>query len=154
MPHYTEDLQTTISTATQKLEQEQQQLTTTLGEQGNKDPVTWSSLLASTTQAQQYAQQGTQQSAANAASVQVLANVILLMSADAGSILSISSKTDFGSDISTNAKNINDLNNKVAYSAELAAQQSMECSELAAELSFTNMLQKLKAAPDKNTLAD
>jgi hypothetical protein len=112
-------------------------------------------LMAAITMAQQYAAECIHQTAVNAANVQVIANNIVRMAAEAGNILSVVNAAYAESDIAVNTKNAYTLINKTAFTAELASLLAMECSMQAASLSETGILQQLTTtSTDNNPPAD
>lgn len=153
MLNYTETIETSLRNATQQLEQEQQQLATTLQQLEKQNPATLSSLLATTTLAQQYVHESIKRSAVLATKVQILATAVLNIAGEASSMLSLTRAQDFGNPISTQAMNTHQLLDKAAYQGEQVSKMSMDSSIQASTLRFTGLLEKVDSTAGKETIA-
>lgn len=101
-------------------------------------------LLSSATQGNQYASQSISNTAIAAANVQVAANAVVKLSSDIGSIFSIVSSANFGSEIYTQVKEARHIMDNTAYHAELASQHAMEASIKASAVSASTVLDRAK----------
>lgn len=101
-------------------------------------------LLSSATQGNQYAAQSISNTAVAAANVEVAKNAVVKLSSDIGSIFSIVSSADFGTEIYTQAKEARHVMDNTAYAAELASQHSMEASIKASAVSAATVVDRAK----------
>jgi hypothetical protein len=101
-------------------------------------------LLSPANQANQYANQSISNTAVCASNVQVAANAIIRLATDIGTIRSIIAAADFSTDMQKQTKNVYDLMNDTAYSAEKASQLAMEASTLTTEVSSSTVVDKAK----------
>lgn len=124
-------------------------------EQAISDSDLSTNVLASSENVKAYTAKSVSNTAVAAANVQIAANAILKLTSDAGSIFSIVSAADFGTEIYTQSKNAYDLMNITAYTAEMTSQHSMEASQLIAEVSSNTLADKATStdAAVKNLLS-
>ncbi|MFK7748136.1 MAG: hypothetical protein AB8B65_07090 [Kordia sp.] len=111
-------------------------------EQAITDSDLSTNVLASSENVKTYTAKSVSNTAVAAANVQIAANAILKLTSDAGSIFSIVSAADFGTEIYTQSKNAYDLMNVTAYTAEKTSQHSMEASQLIAEVPSNTLADK------------
>ena len=116
-------------------------------EQAITDSDLSTNVLASANNIKTYTAKSVTNTAVAAANVQVAANAILKLASDTGSIFSIISAADFGTEIYTQSQKTYELMNITAYTAELTSQHSMEASQLIAEVS-SNTLEAKAATTD------
>lgn len=124
-------------------------------EQAITDSDLSTNVLASSENVKTYTAKSVSNTAVAAANVQVAANAILKLTSDAGSIFSIVSAADFGTEIYTQSKNAYDLMNITAYTAEQTSQHSMEASQLIAVVPSSTLANKATStdAAVKNLLS-
>jgi len=77
-----------------------------------------------------------------AQNIQVAANAILKLASDVGSVYSIVSAADYGTEIFNQAEYANKVMDKTAYHAELTSRMSMQASSLAASVSAETVAEK------------
>ncbi|WP_046755880.1 DUF334 domain-containing protein [Kordia jejudonensis] len=99
-------------------------------------------VLASAKNTKTYADKSVTNTSVAAANVQIATNAIVKLSSDTGSILSIVSAGDYGTEIYEQAKNAAILMDNTAYVAEVASQKSMEASASISEVSTKTLLDK------------
>lgn len=104
-------------------------------------------VLASANNSKTYTDKSVTNTSVAAANMQIATNAIVKLSSDTGSILSIVSAGDFGTEIYDQAKTAAVLMDNTAYVAEVASQKSMESSASISEVSTKTLV-------DKATLTD
>ena len=96
-------------------------------------------LLYSASQQKSYTAQSVTNAAVCAANVQVAANAVLRLASDMGSIYSMLSAADFGSEIYLQSRTAYSIMNETAYDAEKASQSAMDASTATAEVSASTV---------------
>lgn len=86
-----------------------------------------------------------------ASDVQIATNAIVRLASNVGSIFSIVSAADFGTDIYVQSKNAYEKMNRTAYKAEVASKLSMEASYLTAEVPYNTVAGQAKGTNDAVT---
>ncbi|WP_430410652.1 hypothetical protein [Kordia sp.] len=99
-------------------------------------------VLASAKNAKTYTDKSVTNTSVAAANLQIATNAIVKLSSNTGSILSIVSAGDFGTEIYDQAKNAAILMDNTAYVAEVASQKSMESSASISEVSTKTLVDK------------
>lgn len=99
-------------------------------------------VLASANNAKTYTDKSVSNTATAAANLQIANNAILKLSSDTGSILSIVSAGDFGTEIYDQAKNAAILMDNTAYVSEVTSQKGMESSANISEVSTATLVDK------------
>jgi hypothetical protein len=102
-------------------------------------------LLSSATQGSQYAALSNSNTSVAAANVQLAANAVVKLSCDIGSIFSIVSSADFGTEIHMQAKEARQLMDNTAYNAELASQLALEACIESSAVSASTVLDRAKS---------
>jgi len=111
-------------------------------EQAITDSDLSTNVLASSKNVKTYTAKSVTNTSVAAANVQIAANAILKLTSDTGSIFSIISAADFGTEIYTQSQNAYNLMNITAYTAEQTSQHSMEASQLIAEVPANTLANK------------
>jgi hypothetical protein len=108
-------------------------------------------LLAAANEQKKYIGQSVTNAAVAASNVQIAANAVLRLSSDMGSIFSILSAADYGTDIYQQGLEAYNLMTETAYAAEYTSQLAMEASTLTAEVSSGTVADMAKSTNDSVT---
>ncbi|WP_298423896.1 hypothetical protein [uncultured Kordia sp.] len=131
-------------TASEKLEvtSEKYEYEQKVNGQATVDSDISTNVLASANNAKTYTDKSVTNTSVAASNMQIATNAIVKLSSDTGSILSIVSAGDFGTEIYDQAKNAAILMDNTAYVAEVASQKSMESSASISEVSTKTLVDK------------
>lgn len=142
-----------VITAAEKLQQANQDYTAkqTVQNQAVNCSNISTNLLAAANEQKKYIGQSVTNAAVAASNVQIASNSVLRLSSDMGSIFSILSAADYGTDIYQLALEAYNLMNETAYVAEYTSQLAMEASTLTAEVSSGTVADMAKSTNDSVT---